>query len=101
MIMCVAPAMTMNRNMLSDKVDELLSMVNVYYDTQTSRGNYRYFSNSSEIPSQLAQYNCDYALMKTDEWMIATENAGENQSILQNYQVNVDPKNILVLLSRK
>jgi hypothetical protein len=101
MIMCVAPAMTMNRNMLSDKVDELLSMVNVYYDTQTSRGNYRYFSSSPEIPSQLAQYNCDYALMKTDEWMIATENAGENQSILQNYQVNVDPKNILVLLSRK
>jgi len=101
MIMCIAPAMTLNREMLSDNLDELLSMVNVYFDQRTSRGNYQYFSSTQAIPAQLDQYNCDYALMKTDEWTAATEDVGEKQAILQNYQVTFDPKNILVLLTRK
>lgn len=101
MIMCIAPAMTLDRYMLSDNVDELLSMFNVYFDKQTSRSNFKYFSSPQKIPTQLDQYHCKYALMTTSEWETAAEDKIAKQAVLQSFRASIDPENILVLLTRQ
>jgi hypothetical protein len=87
--------------MLSLNVDELLSMFNVYFDTNAVRRNFVYSKPSRPISTDITGQKFDYVLLTVQDWGQIKANTTGLENVKATYQVFQEPSDRLVLLKAK
>lgn len=87
--------------MLSNNVDDLLGMFNVYFDTSATRENFSYASTPGQLAEDAINNNPQYLLMIKDDWFKIIANKELQTKIEERYSVLTDENDLLRLLILK
>ena len=85
--------------MLGSNIDELLSMFNFYFHTNTVRRNFIFSTTSEMILNDLLSVNYNYAILTTEDWNNITNIPSQAEKINLRYQVTLEPKGLIVFLA--
>jgi hypothetical protein len=87
--------------MLSNSIDDLLSMFNIYFDTSAARENFSYASTPAQLAVDALSKTPQYLLMIKDDWYQIIANHDLQSKIEERYSVLADENNFLRLLILK
>ncbi len=80
---------------------ELSSLFNLYFSANSDKTNFTLSIQQVNIPSDLLSASYDYALLSHAEWKTITRTGDLVSQLKQDYQVYLDEKNMVVLLTHK
>ncbi|RPI88080.1 MAG: hypothetical protein EHM41_02675 [Chloroflexi bacterium] len=86
-------------HMLSDNIDELLSMFNIYFEKNSRRNNFIYSTQIESFSGGIYSEKFDYILLTSREWNALSRSQVQLLLVEKGYQLHNDESDKLVLLS--
>jgi len=88
-------------NMLSDDPNDIIGMYNFYFDARIDKSNVYLGYSRKSMAEDLVNKDFEYALLTQSDWKRLQENAETAQTLEGLYQVQTDPRSLIVLLVEK
>lgn len=97
----VSSAVYSDDHALSNDVNELSAMFNVFFNARTSQKNFKIGFDPEKISSTLATGKFNYALLTQADWQRISQDSSLLAEIQTQYSVDLDSSGKLILLEKK